>query len=110
MPAQSRSFLPVLAAGALAPALMLLHLAGFRLPGAARLRSRPRWRRSRLRSGSSAGADTAVFAGGCFWGVEAVFDHLTGVVDRGLGVRRRNARLAQLRGGEHRQDRAMPSR
>src|SRR5437762_533664 len=23
--------------------------------------------------------DTAVFAGGCFWGVEAVFDHVKGV-------------------------------
>jgi peptide-methionine (S)-S-oxide reductase len=27
----------------------------------------------------SAGEDTAVFAGGCFWGVEAVFDHVKGV-------------------------------
>jgi len=32
MAAQSRSFVPILAAGALAPALMLLYLAGFRLP------------------------------------------------------------------------------
>jgi peptide-methionine (S)-S-oxide reductase len=28
-----------------------------------------------------AGAQTAVFAGGCFWGVEAVFEHVKGVVD-----------------------------
>jgi peptide-methionine (S)-S-oxide reductase len=27
----------------------------------------------------SAGEDTAVFAGGCFWGVEAVYDHVKGV-------------------------------
>ncbi len=28
---------------------------------------------------SSAAEDTAVFAGGCFWGVEAVFEHVKGV-------------------------------
>lgn len=27
------------------------------------------------------GMQTAVFAGGCFWGVEAVFEHVKGVVD-----------------------------
>ncbi|MFN2636518.1 MAG: peptide-methionine (S)-S-oxide reductase MsrA [Gemmatimonadaceae bacterium] len=30
-------------------------------------------------SGVTAGDDTAVFAGGCFWGVEAVFEHVKGV-------------------------------
>ena len=28
---------------------------------------------------TTAGEDTAVFAGGCFWGVEAVFEHVKGV-------------------------------
>jgi peptide-methionine (S)-S-oxide reductase len=29
--------------------------------------------------------DTAVFAGGCFWGIEAVFDHVKGVEDASSG-------------------------
>jgi peptide-methionine (S)-S-oxide reductase len=30
---------------------------------------------------AAAGRQTAVLAGGCFWGVEAVFEHLNGVLD-----------------------------
>jgi peptide-methionine (S)-S-oxide reductase len=29
--------------------------------------------------------DTAVFAGGCFWGIEAVFEHVKGVADAASG-------------------------
>ena len=32
-------------------------------------------------SATSKGLETAVFAGGCFWGVEAVFEHVKGVTD-----------------------------
>ncbi|HWB43209.1 MAG TPA: peptide-methionine (S)-S-oxide reductase, partial [Gemmatimonadales bacterium] len=35
--------------------------------------------------GIAAASDTAVFAGGCFWGVEAVFEHLEGVSSAASG-------------------------
>ena len=34
---------------------------------------------------ATAGLDTAVFAGGCFWGVEGVFEHIRGVVSATAG-------------------------
>ena len=34
---------------------------------------------------SAKGTQTAVFAGGCFWGVEAVFEHVKGVTDSRSG-------------------------
>lgn len=34
---------------------------------------------------SPAPPDTAVFAGGCFWGVEAVFEHVNGVISATSG-------------------------
>jgi peptide-methionine (S)-S-oxide reductase len=34
---------------------------------------------------SAAALDTAVFAGGCFWGVEGVFEHVQGVVSATAG-------------------------
>lgn len=32
-------------------------------------------------AGNNKGSQTAIFAGGCFWGVEAVFEHVKGVLD-----------------------------
>ncbi len=37
------------------------------------------------RSAAAPGMQTAVFAGGCFWGVEAVFEHVKGVKDVSSG-------------------------
>ncbi len=40
------------------------------------------------------GLQTAVFAGGCFWGVEAVFEHVNGVTDSRSGYAGGDARTA----------------
>ena len=41
------------------------------------------------------GTQTAVFAGGCFWGVEAVFEHVKGVTDATSGYSGGNAKTAE---------------
>ena len=46
--------------------------------------------------------ETAVLAGGCFWGMEAVFEHVKGVTNVVSGYRRRHGRGRQLRQGQHR--------
>lgn len=43
---------------------------------------------------SSRGQQTAVLAGGCFWGIEAVFDHLKGVIDATSGYSGGSAKTA----------------
>jgi peptide-methionine (S)-S-oxide reductase len=45
----------------------------------------PAGAQSRLTTSRTAALDTAVFAGGCFWGVEAVFEHLRGVTSAASG-------------------------
>ena len=49
------------------------------------------------------GSQTAVFAGGCFWGVEAVFEHVKGVKDVKSGYSGGDAKTAdydQVSGGD----------
>lgn len=41
------------------------------------------------------GLQTAVFAGGCFWGVEAVFEHVKGVTDSRSGYAGGDAKTAK---------------
>lgn len=45
-------------------------------------------------SAASAAEQTAVFAGGCFWGVDAVFKHVKGVMDVTSGYAGGNAATA----------------
>jgi len=75
VPITHRILAPALAAGILAAAAASLPPSGPRTPVAlaATLPPEP------APVGLVASTDTAVFAGGCFWGVEAVFDHLAGV-------------------------------
>ena len=76
MPVRHRLPVPALAAGILlaaATALLACKAPSARASEPAALPPEP------APVGVAASSDTAVFAGGCFWGVEAVFDHLTGV-------------------------------
>jgi peptide-methionine (S)-S-oxide reductase len=85
MQAFHRLAAPALVAVALIPAAMLTslpHLEGSRAgapPAAAAMPPEP------APIGVAASSDTAVFAGGCFWGVEAVFEHLQGVASATSG-------------------------
>lgn len=74
---RSRSFLHTLKHRALLLPIVAL-AAGCQQPAAAS-EGAVRAPAATLRSDETAGLKTAVFAGGCFWGIEGVFSHLTGV-------------------------------
>ena len=54
---------------------------------------------------SSAGEEVAIFSGGCFWGVQAVFQHMKGVTSAVSGYTGGKAEGPELRAGEHGHDR-----
>ena len=78
MPLTPSVVLPALSAAVLATAAVAFSSAGAGTPGGplpAIMPAEP------APAGVAATSDTAVFAGGCFWGVEAVFESLEGVTD-----------------------------
>jgi peptide-methionine (S)-S-oxide reductase len=79
------------AAGVLVAALAVIAMR--RAPASAVVLPAPAAAASAVRPGAS--LDTAVFAGGCFWGVEAVFDHVKGVQSAVSGYAGGDASTAQ---------------
>jgi peptide-methionine (S)-S-oxide reductase len=80
MPSVHSAILPALAAAAVTAAAFTFTSRGSAAgvagePGPALMSAEP------APVGLAATSDTAVFAGGCFWGVEAVFESLEGVTD-----------------------------
>ncbi len=80
MPVYQRLVAPALVAIAFVAAAMLMASRSFREPRVA-----PAMAPEPAPLGVAAASDTAVFAGGCFWGVEAVFEHLKGVTSARSG-------------------------
>ena len=76
---------------ALATAMVLMASALARTALAAPIPSNP----GTSLPGAEAGVQTAVFAGGCFWGVDAVFKHVKGVSEVESGYAGGNADTAQ---------------
>jgi peptide-methionine (S)-S-oxide reductase len=66
-------------AAALVVIPVALVLFAARMNGSSHLLAQPAPAPSVETTAVSAAQDTAVFAGGCFWGVEAVYDHVKGV-------------------------------
>jgi peptide-methionine (S)-S-oxide reductase len=52
---------------------------------------------ARLAADESAGLKTAIFAGGCFWGVEGVFSHVNGVTSAVSGYHGGSAKTADYK-------------
>ena len=55
---------------------------------------------------ASGASETVVLAGGCFWGVQGVFQHVKGVTSAVSGLYRRREEHRGIRDGEHRFHRA----
>lgn len=76
-----------------AAAVLLVAFAGFAFGGASPV-SLPKPAADQAKAAAS-GRQTAVFAGGCFWGVQAVFQHVKGVIKATSGYSGGEAKTAE---------------
>ena len=53
----------------------------------------------------AAGTSSVVLAGGCFWGMQGIFEHMKGVTNTVVGLRRRHEGNGALRYGRRTQHR-----
>ncbi len=92
----AHAFREIAQRAAMALPLALALALPFGFAGRAGAECRNSSRRQRQSPPRAAGPETIVVSGGCFWGVQGVFQHVKGVEFGGLRLRRRRSRYGAI--------------